>query len=142
VNKAKCRKPFHSSLRIGIAKDFESSWKLGRIVRSPKSLCRTSAFSWPLSRVAGDAHTLNTRLEWPRGLHQLGNTCYLNSLLQVRTSLLYHYLTLEPLSCSTSTRLRIFGKRLPQVRLKEVLLSQMKSLSENLLGAASSPKEN
>src|SRR5258708_8569578 len=31
---------------------------------------------------AGDPSTVS-RPEWPRGLNQLGNTCYLNSLLQV-----------------------------------------------------------
>ena len=33
---------------------------------------------------AGDGTVLNTNPEMPRGLNQLGNTCYLNSLLQVR----------------------------------------------------------
>ena len=31
---------------------------------------------------AGDPSSIS-RPEWPRGLNQLGNTCYLNSLLQV-----------------------------------------------------------
>ena len=34
------------------------------------------------SPAAGDPSTVS-RPEWPRGLNQLGNTCYLNSLLQV-----------------------------------------------------------
>jgi ubiquitin carboxyl-terminal hydrolase 25/28 len=34
------------------------------------------------SLAAGDPSTVS-RPEWPRGLNQLGNTCYLNSLLQV-----------------------------------------------------------
>jgi hypothetical protein len=36
-----------------------------------------------ISRLAGE-FVLATRQDWPRGLNQLGNTCYLNSLLQVR----------------------------------------------------------
>jgi ubiquitin carboxyl-terminal hydrolase 25/28 len=35
-----------------------------------------------LDRLAGDI-VVPTRHDMPRGLHQLGNTCYLNSLLQV-----------------------------------------------------------
>ena len=38
------------------------------------------------SSEAGDA-TQTARPEMPRGLNQLGNTCYLNSLLQVSLSL-------------------------------------------------------
>lgn len=36
---------------------------------------------------AGDPSSVS-RPEWPRGLNQLGNTCYLNSLLQVLVSFL------------------------------------------------------
>lgn len=40
-------------------------------------------------RIAGGAFSSVVRPEWPRGLHQLGNTCYLNSLLQVRLATLF-----------------------------------------------------
>ena len=43
-----------------------------------------------------------TRPDWPRGLNQLGNTCYLNSLLQVCVMVFCSLSNLAFISPSTS----------------------------------------
>lgn len=45
-------------------------------------LCSEYSLTVVASYTAGEVVT-PTRADWPRGLNQLGNTCYLNSLLQV-----------------------------------------------------------
>ena len=56
-----------------------------------------------------------TRPDLPRGLNQLGNTCYLNSLLQVGSSVSKNEYWLI-MHGSISTRLRTSGKPFYQCR--------------------------
>lgn len=72
---------------------------------------RTSFLSPPCSKgktdidwvLAGETVPA-TRQDWPRGLNQLGNTCYLNSLLQVCISHMRRLLRLTRLSISILSR--------------------------------------
>lgn len=83
--------------------------------------------------VAGEI-IVPTRPDLPRGLNQLGNTCYLNSLLQVRSSLssISERLT-DRYFCSISTRSRSFEMlshpwQIWTTRLLEKTSSLMKTL--------------
>ena len=62
--------------------------------------------------LAGDV-TSHSRQDMPRGLNQLGNTCYLNSLLQVCLSAILVPLMDFNYLCSISTPLKIYEMPLP-----------------------------
>lgn len=82
-----------------IAADFDSS---SRLVMTVSTIFPHWYFILNEVKSAGDV-AVPTRPDIPRGLNQLGNTCYLNSLLQVGVIFILYSLIVHFIACSIST---------------------------------------